>query len=111
MTLRLNSGRTIKFAVDVKPEDDAWQVIIRELHEPEDQDLATVKVELSHSPSRITRRFYSAQSQIEHRFEFRGVDREEIDNFEIFITSRDELRKNAVEVAQPLRVLVATGGN
>lgn len=113
LALRLKSGETVRFAVDVTPapsQADAWNVVVKEIHEPEDHNLGSVKVALSPAASRSSRRYFAALGQVEHTFVVEGVSRAELNNFDLYITSRDELMANAAIAAEPLTVTVSAGG-
>lgn len=112
LELRLKSGERVRFALtiaEVEGQTNTWQVDVAEIHSGGEGGLAGVKVAWSHGAGRAVRRFYAGDGRIQHSFLFPGVRREQLDNYELCLTTREALEENAARLEQPIRVPVATG--
>ena len=83
--------------------DSPYRVAVIERHTDESLGLGSVKIELSPKPARISiHRFDPENHLATHIFELDDADEQAIGNYELHFTRRENVERDALQLAEPI---------
>jgi hypothetical protein len=79
------------------------QVVVTERH-PSGGDLYTVKIEMAPPASRVTHTYNARTGTVRHVFDYPRSEAAKLDTYQVRLTSRQSLTKDAITLPEPLVV-------